>query len=1413
MSKFFFLLLSLLSMPAFLVAQMQHWEVRWFPLRLQLMDRYETFSVNDPNYAVVSRAGRFGLVDRTGKEVVPLTYTRYYVNSANLLDGDRQALVLPDGTVREISGYGLVNYDRVTGLLLAEKNGRSGWLYPDGHWVPDVALKKQGQKGSFFIATDSTGQYGVVDHGGKWLPFPGCSILQWLPHGWIRGQNDQSGAALFDTLGRPHTGFLFQNIVPLSDGSFWANTSAQTAVYQHYSNEGDLLSDPPCRRITAVADGLAYKVLSEAGQYLFWDAAGKRILSEASWQFEAVQPLNRWEYRAHIPQYAIQFYQNDQYGIYLPGKKAVITAQYDQFLFGANQIIGIRSGYSDWYDPAGRLLKSTADSLVGGVHFQNNWTSYTSDRYWVVQKNRQQGILDSVGAVVIPIQYESIQLVGSGCYVAYQSGGRRIPHLLGPEGQEILPAGYAFEKIAGNYAVVRKAQLYGLAGLDGRIRIEPKYESLNSLDDYRFGFIDHGMAGVVDATGRVLIPAIYSRYGIQRRSGYFFLEKNGLHGIADLQGNIKAPVEFTQTVFFRDQIFLLKKRQAYHFLPDGTVAPTGWEWENDDGMISLKGKWGMIGASEKIVLPLEYDTIFWSNSYLVARRHGKPDAWYKQENDRLQPVPVSRIVEQFYWATIFERSGKQGMTFTKSHDSIPAEYDQIVPDRVRRQVMAFLNKGVCTVPRSDAQPNAYTFPADSLRSFYIADWLQYWHRGEAWVLNLATGAKRKIEILSNEPQVLGMLYHLTDTAIQYQSFPLYQIREHGEKRYALLDHSLRDLLPKGVSFDPEQIMYDATGKLLLRLTRNGKEGLWRVADSTLLFPYEYDHFKAVTWDTRKVSPSGNYYTASRPLDYVILQQNGQFGLRRMSDGRVLLPCRYQEIEVFPQSGLVSIQENDLYGAYRLSDGKMLAPAYGYMIASQYEDQLQYFSGKRWIFLQHPDAGQGVANRNLDIIVPPDHLEVKQIGAFFAARKDSLWGVYDTLGNLVIPYRFSALEPAEYNGSLLATEGEQDILLDADLQPLNQKYDGINQQSRYGLVQVWQKNRTGLLDTFGRDVLPAIFCQIYICDQGYIVLWDSSRRASVVRPDLTEVLPPDYENIQCMQDSNFMVRQNGKIGILRPGGRVILPLEYDLLEESPYPVRVFQWGIDDPELLKVPRTPTHLPLVVGKKDRYALMQRDGQLLTGYDYDYAEGFHAGRAAVRQNGRWGFLDSLGKVAIPLKYDFADAFDDQGFARVFTGGQMVRIDRDGKPVAAESTGYSSEQRRYQWGWETPIPGLKDNHGRVIIQNDSLAILSPKGSICSYTSVKPDGGPRYGLMDVTGKILSPRCFDDVYDNALFNEHEIIPVRRGNLWGYINQKGTMVIPFQYQKALPFSVEGKAVVQKNGQEFRINRQGACVEGCQ
>lgn len=90
------------------------------------------------------------------------------------------------------------------------------------------------------------------------------------------------------------------------------------------------------------------------------------------------------------------------------------------------------------------------------------------------------------------------------------------------------------------------------------------------------------------------------------------------------------------------------------------------------------------------------------------------------------------------------------------------------------------------------------------------------------------------------------------------------------------------------------------------------------------------------------------------------------------------------------------------------------------------------------------------------------------------------------------------------------------------------------------------------------------------------------------------------------------------------------------------------------------------LLAERDGKYVFMNNAGvvQFGEGAVFEDAKGFSEGRAAVKKNGLWGFIDKSGVTAIECIYEDAQSFSG-GFAAVKKNGKWAYVKVDGNPIS----------------------------------------------------------------------------------------------------------------------------------------------------
>ncbi len=175
--------------------------------------------------------------------------------------------------------------------------------------------------------------------------------------------------------------------------------------------------------------------------------------------------------------------------------------------------------------------------------------------------------------------------------------------------------------------------------------------------------------------------------------------------------------------------------------------------------------------------------------------------------------------------------------------------------------------------------------------------------------------------------------------------------------------------------------------------------------------------------------------------------------------------------------------------------------------------------------------------------------------------------------------------------------------------------------------------------------------------------------------------------------------------------------------------------------------------------------------GHQYDYMDNDIKDKlVVVRKDEKYGFINTQGKVQIPLIYDGAKSFSE-GLAVVY---------------------------------RTDMLGFKN------IQRKVTASLIYDFTL-SFQNGTIKKNRKYGFINTKGEVVIPL----IYDYAYYFSEGLAIVREGSFkngkYGFINRQGKIQIPLIYDDAFPFNM-GLTRVRKDGKSFTINKKGECVKDC-
>lgn len=379
-------------------------------------------------------------------------------------------------------------------------------------------------------------------------------------------------------------------------------------------------------------------------------------------------------------------------------------------------------------------------------------------------------------------------------------------------------------------------------------------------------------------------------------------------------------------------------------------------------------------------------------------------------------------------------------------------------------------------------------------------------------------------------------------------------------------------------------------------------------------------------------------------------------------------------DIYLVDGIETTRDGDRYG-FRYEDGTVIVP-------NIYRFVGQFNHGYCKVQLDYDSVG--LIDRTGREIVPClySDVDLPSEGRILVV-KNGLIGYTDLDGNLVIPPRFP-------NAGCF-TEGCAPVYIGAD--SLGTHCNFIDTLGRYifptdytnvqpfseGYAPVSFNGLWGMIDHSGRIVLPIMYEHVTNLSEG-IFFAGSEGALALFNSNLEPVTDFVYEEVNDPVERRILVTRNGRYGFLDLEGHEVVPCIYDetgIFQQGRTLARLGNhYGIIDTNgriILPIEydnRTPKGMKYMY--YDSLALVEKDGKLgyvdLQGnlaipFYFDEAYQFSEGLAPALFQGQWGYIDTHGDIFMPFIFDAAAPYS-YGRAEVIYQGIARKVNRKGKCV-----------------------------------------------------------------------------------------------------------------------------------------------------
>jgi hypothetical protein len=407
-------------------------------------------------------------------------------------------------------------------------------------------------------------------------------------------------------------------------------------------------------------------------------------------------------------------------------------------------------------------------------------------------------------------------------------------------------------------------------------------------------------------------------------------------------------------------------------------------------------------------------------------------------------------------------------------------------------------------------------------------------------------------------------------------------------------------------------------------------------------------------------------------DELIPCRNGYLWGYANRNKQLIIPAKYSKAELFA-NGLAKVavggpNETDRKYGFINTKGEEI-------IELKYNDVGEFVNNLTW-FSMYSDGilKYGVINRKGEILVPATYHSaiifkngITKVALYELPRRSSLndkYGLLDVNGEILVPLKYSFISNFVNNLAVVVIDGKYGIIDEKGNEVIPPMYDGLisymgfpilDQKSfSEGLIaaKITQNgsSKWGFIDLENKVVAPFKYEIVSNFDDGLATVGEKIANKTAVNYGFInkkgeEIIPPKYDLANKFNEGLSKVILNGNTRFIDKNDKIVLSVEYDYATN-------FDNGVAIVGNNKQPNT--------GKY--YTLINTKGIEILPMKYDFIENFKDGLARVERNGKFGFIDYAGNLAIPIEYSEASQFEN-GYAYVGNSeGKASVIDKKGK-------------------------------------------------------------------------------------------------------------------------------------------------------
>lgn len=463
----------------------------------------------------------------------------------------------------------------------------------------------------------------------------------------------------------------------------------------------------------------------------------------------------------------------------------------------------------------------------------------------------------------------------------------------------------------------------------------------------------------------------------------------------------------------------------------------------------------------------------------------------------------------------------------------------------------------------------------------------------------------------------------------------------------------------------------------------------------------------------------------------------------------------------------------------------------YDFVNPFENGLAYAKNGRKEFF--------ITKNNLKLEGDFDEVKIFSFG-LAGVRKNKKWGFINEKGKLTIPFVYDKIEYFTINGLCpVVKDGRAGFINKNGKEIIPIIYDDARSEQLDDIVIVKRNKKWAFFDNKGKRLSDFIFDDILRTDhydfskdifdrsestffKNGAVLVLKNKKYEFLNEKIKPAFPNHKFDSATVFDAfkNAIVKRNGKYGMIKPDGKLKVPLEYDFIE--PYDSNHGNYS----EFFNA-----------RKGKIYCIFNQNLEKIGESLEPIYNNFQIDNSLIsfrNLKGKYGVVDKNGNIKVPFIYDDEIRLSGKKYAIAIKNKKSGIIDLDGKEL-------------FPFNFKT-IDELDDVENTFISSDgngDKVINLNRKILLSGFQNIHPifydhrkfivKKNGKFGVVDLNNKILAPIIYDEFSDWVEYGPIDRHIVKIGDKSGMLEEKTFKAkIPVVYD--FVFIARDKVFVGKN-----------------